>query len=58
MLLIMDGIFDADLSKEVMFVVPIFDQIIEYIVCETTASIFNSGMLFTGILAARGGNSL
>ena len=29
----MDGIFDADLSKEVTFVVPIFDQIIEYRYC-------------------------
>ena len=62
--LVMDDIFDADSSKEVMFGVPIFDQIMEYIACETKANIFNSGMLSTGILSGRcvcvggGGNSL
>ena len=47
-------VFDADLSKEVMFVVAIFNQIMEYIVCENKANIFNSGMLCTWILAGRG----
>lgn len=51
--LVMDDIFDADSSKEVMFGVPIFDQIMEYIACETKANIFNSGMLSTGILSGR-----
>ena len=55
MLLITDVIFDADLSKEVIFGEPIFDQIMEYIVCETKPNIFNSGVLCTGTLAGKGG---